>query len=237
MKPPLHEIDDGIDENDETIRLVVSALLSLGGNPTDSQSITMPSPPKVKNKKRKLELSPFEKMMRKRKRASAAAAEIIDSKDAQLPTWMIGKIQEMGGSDVEIVFQRELYDSDVKKTNNRLSMPLSKIKNFLSEAERKWLDETTPTMEEKKRKNKKKRKRKLLNSLGVKMIDTNGNIVEEEMNVRKWTMGRNNETVIYNLVTGWNHLVKSNDLKEGMKVQLWSFRVLSQLWFALIRVE
>ncbi|XP_047334839.1 B3 domain-containing protein At3g25182-like [Impatiens glandulifera] len=150
---------------------------------------------------------------------------------------MIDKIQEMGGSDVAVVFQRELYDSDVKKTNNRLSMPLSKIKNFLSEAERKWLDETTPTMEEKKRKNKKKRKRKLLNSLAVKMIDTNGNIVEEEMNVRKWTMGRNNETVIYNLVTGWNHLVKSNDLKEGMKVQLWSFRVLSQLWFALVRVE
>ncbi|XP_047309376.1 B3 domain-containing protein At3g25182-like [Impatiens glandulifera] len=245
MKAPQHELDH-LNENE---RIAIYALLLLSQNPTNTQRITMPKVKKDSNiGKRKRESSSSSSFKtRKGKRASAAAAEIISSKDKELPIWMLRKIQEMGGTNVAVVFQKELYATDVKLSNCRLSIPESKILNFfLSEAERKWLDETTPTIEERKKRKEErekeknenvKKKKKMntpLNSLAVKMIDSKGNIMEERFNIKKWTM---EETVVYNLVTGWSTLVKSNGLKEGMKVQLWSFRVESHLWFALVNVD
>ena len=62
---------------------------------------------------------------------------------------------------------------------------------------------------------------------------------DSDICIKKWDMPKksNKVSTTYNLTTSWNRVVKNNRLREGMIVQLWSFRVGSKLWFALVKVK
>ncbi|MCI54814.1 B3 domain-containing protein, partial [Trifolium medium] len=53
------------------------------------------------------------------------------------------------------------------------------------------------------------------------------------MRLVKWRMVTSE---IYNITGEWKELVAENQLKEGQKVQLWSFRSHQQLYFALVKL-
>jgi hypothetical protein len=118
------------------------------------------------------------------------------------------RIKALGGSgtQVELVIQKSLYDSDLRPNNNRLSMPFKQInEGFLREEERKDLA-----------------KRK---AMTVPFIEPSGKC--DEMTLKQWDMpkktGKTSST--YVLVTHWNKVVQANGLGLNDVVQVWSLRV------------
>jgi len=52
------------------------------------------------------------------------------------------RIKAMGGTKVVMVIQKALFENDLTQSNDRLSMPFSKInKGFLRESEREYLEQ------------------------------------------------------------------------------------------------
>jgi hypothetical protein len=127
------------------------------------------------------------------------------------------RIKALGGSgtQVELVIQKAIYDSDLRPNNNRLSMPFKQInEGFLREEERKDLA-----------------KRK---AMTVPFIEPSGKC--EEMTLKQWDMpkktGKTSST--YVLITHWNKVVQANGLGLKDVVQVWSFRVEQKLCLALV---
>ncbi|XP_047326149.1 B3 domain-containing protein At2g31720-like [Impatiens glandulifera] len=223
-----------IDENNETFRTVISTLLLLGNanvvstqtettfpNQQDSTINRIIIPDATNN----LSISQIISEKRKLKLESAKAAQVVADCDALLPDWMTTKIREIEGSNPILVLQKELHDSDVDKSKYRLSIPINQTspKNFMTAEEINFLN-TFENHEHKKRTPK---------SIPVMVIDPRGNVMEG-MKLVKWAMNSNT----YNLgTTIWNEIVKTNELKEGMRVQIWSFRIQVRLCFAIIRVN
>ncbi|CAJ1971402.1 unnamed protein product [Sphenostylis stenocarpa] len=136
-----------------------------------------------------------------------------------LPREFREKIQELNGREVNFVTEKKLFDTDLNPQNARLSIPPGKIVNrFLSESEELSLNER---MRESKR----------LGGVWVSVLDPG--LKEYKMCLKKWRMEK---SYVYNLTKGWNQMVRGNDLKLHDTLQLWSFRVSSQLCFALVKM-
>ncbi|KAK8699251.1 hypothetical protein V6N13_115342 [Hibiscus sabdariffa] len=122
--------------------------------------------------------------------------------------------ENMGGSGPVLVIQKALFFSDVNPTASRLSVPFSQVKthDFLKSTEADALANQSP-ME--------------VCLLGPSMEKTT-------MTLNRWEMGK---TSLYVMTESWNSVVKSNKLKKGDVVQLWSFRVNAKLCFALAAEE
>ncbi|GFZ16718.1 calcium-binding EF hand family protein [Actinidia rufa] len=130
----------------------------------------------------------------------------------QLPANFRAKIEGLNSSEIVLVFQKKLFDSDVSKCQCRLLMPHKQIKThgFLTPEER---DE-------------------------VLLIDPSCQ-KEWVVSLKIWEMGKSNNNHVnymYSLGKNWYKIVQSNGLKTGMIVQLWAFRVESNLRFALVKV-
>ncbi|TKY57295.1 B3 domain-containing protein [Spatholobus suberectus] len=136
-----------------------------------------------------------------------------------LPREVKEKIQESNGCEVKFVTQKKLSKTDVNRSNGRLSIPPSKIvNNFLTQAEESSLD-------------KRFGENQRLAGMPVFVLDPS--LTEYNMCLKKWSMER---SYVYNLTKGWNQIVRDNDLKPNDTLQLWSFRVSSQLRFALVKL-
>lgn len=122
-------------------------------------------------------------------------------------------ITNMGGSEVELVFEKRLTASDVAKNHGRLLIPVLKVKNpgFLTSDE----------------------KTKLGNEENISVLVFDPERRKLILNLGQWNM-RTNEN--YVLKTQWNQLVSVNGFKENMVIQVLSFRVEKQLCFAIVRV-
>jgi hypothetical protein len=139
----------------------------------------------------------------------------------ELPLAFKEKIEELEGSDVMLVMQKELTKSDVTKNNGRLSIPKSECINwnFLNSEEKSSLDYVQG-------------KHKDCHTMSVSVLDPRVTKYDG-MRLTKWKMVTSE---IYNITSEWKKLVDENKLKEGQKVQLWSFRSHRQLNFALVKL-
>ena len=142
-----------------------------------------------------------------------------DESGELLPREFQEKIQELNGCEVKFVTKKKLFSTDLNPKHARLSIPSTKIANrFLSQTEESSLEEGI------------KENGKLV-GLSVTVLDPS--LKEYKMSLKKWRMEKSN---VYNLTKGWNQIVRHNDLQLHQTLQLWSFRVSSQLCFALVKI-
>lgn len=117
-----------------------------------------------------------------------------------------------------IVMQKKLFNIDLNPQQAHLSIPPTKIANkFLTQTEEPSLDERWG-------------KNKRLSGMSVMVLDPS--LREYNMCFKKWEMTK---SYVYNLTMGWNQIVGDNHLKLGDTLHLWSFRLSSQLCFALVK--
>ncbi|KAF2303035.1 hypothetical protein GH714_012779 [Hevea brasiliensis] len=173
---------------------------------------------------------PFGVLIPKRKRTprvEVAVGKIDDTMEAcptflkqtDLPSELRRKIEEMDGTELELVIMKQLSQTDLSKNHNRISMPVKQIINeFLS-------------MEEKEKLNHRDGKR--LKGIDVMVVGPSESDDVTKMCLKKWDM---NSSSSYALVSGWYSLVKANKelLKENAIAQFWSFRIKGELWFRLV---
>ena len=144
-----------------------------------------------------------------------APQQEIQSQPPELPLAFKDRIKSMGASPSEAVLsmQKSLENDDVNSSYNRLqiNLPINQLNDppfVLNEEEREGL-------------NSERKVRVLM--LDPSCINTAPYYVY---------LGK----VYYNYYLGlnWFEVVQRNDLREGMVVQLWSFRVGSDPCFALV---
>ncbi|PIN12447.1 hypothetical protein CDL12_14944 [Handroanthus impetiginosus] len=131
-----------------------------------------------------------------------------------LPPTMMNHIVQTGGclEGMNFVIKKELFDSDVSKNLNRLSIPYGKSDlRFLTLEEVEYF---------------KAPKAEILATLVEPCLK------ECRINFRNWESNS-----MYVLTTTWNDVWMRNMLRRGTMIQLWSFRRNSELCFALVRIE
>ncbi|XP_035840901.1 putative B3 domain-containing protein At2g27410 [Helianthus annuus] len=131
-------------------------------------------------------------------------------------------VDEMKGTDVKLVIQKTLYKSDTLKTQNRLNMPFNQLETnkFLTEDERQIVESDVPKE----------------NNIEVSLLGPTLEMYKLKMELTMWPML---STYNYVLKTNWYQFWFDNKqhLKEGSKIQVWSFRRDQQLCFAIVCVE
>ncbi|CAB4267365.1 unnamed protein product [Prunus armeniaca] len=153
---------------------------------------------------------------------STADIKSPSSLKREMPQDMKNRISSIGGGDLKLVIEKELFDTDVADNNQRFSIPMKQVKeDFLSEK-----DQTELKLRD-------GHNQKHLVGIPVKVLDPS--LKEYTLRLKKWTMGG---SIVYNLVSGWREIAKANKLKTGDTLQLWSFRDDSnKLGFALVKVS
>ncbi|XP_002522010.3 putative B3 domain-containing protein At2g27410 [Ricinus communis] len=135
-----------------------------------------------------------------------------------MPSDLMEKIKSRGGTDVKLVIMKQLFETDLKTGQDRLSIPEKQVRDptFLEDHEKKIISDD--------------------GRIRVSVIEPCG--FDSEMCFRKWPM---NTTFIYALTSSWRSvfLREENEelLKKNAVVQLWSFRVNGKLCFALVNVR
>ncbi|WCJ43704.1 hypothetical protein M5689_024428 [Euphorbia peplus] len=130
------------------------------------------------------------------------------------------RIETKGGRDIKLVIMKQLFMSDLKPDQNRLSMPLVQIRDatlsFLTQ------DENTALANE--------------CEMPVTLIEPCK--YESDMILKRWDLTSSSSFV---LRTNWNCVLERNHFKTRYfklndVIQVWSFRVGPQLWFAIDKV-
>ncbi|KAI5561832.1 hypothetical protein BDE02_15G013100 [Populus trichocarpa] len=138
---------------------------------------------------------------------------------AELPQEVKERIASMKGKDVELVVDKLLYATDVNAGNSRLSIPHRQViaKNFLTDEEKRALMDD--------------------NCLKVKILEPSLEMVSD-MNLKQWNMFKEKGSVSssYVFITHWNSLRRRSNLHRQDRIQVWSFRVENDLYFALVKV-
>ncbi|KAK0608727.1 hypothetical protein LWI29_035095 [Acer saccharum] len=130
-----------------------------------------------------------------------------------IPQQFQDEIDKLNGTDVMLVGEKAMTATDMDNHQGRFSIPRGKVRThaFLRE-------EDNPTE-------------------GVKcsLIQPCLQVITD-LGFKKWTM---NTTFSYTLIKKWNSVAcnEENGLQTGCVVQLWSFRVGSNLWFALVNLD
>ncbi|CAH2058315.1 unnamed protein product [Thlaspi arvense] len=150
----------------------------------------------------------------------------------ELPERFKKKIMEMGGTEETLIFKRELTKTDVDKGQSHLSIPLSSLLSldFLTSDEKEKIENRIKGDRE--------------GGLTVEVIDPRLEVWELKMRrcdmekKKKTKNGKRGKTSsLYLLAYKWNHVVKANSLREGNKLQLWSFRSQQKLCLALVLLQ
>ncbi|KAJ9175378.1 hypothetical protein P3X46_013941 [Hevea brasiliensis] len=136
-----------------------------------------------------------------------------------LPQEFKKKIKEMHGTELQLVIQKAITDTDTQDAQSRLSMPKRQILcEFLKEVEREKLEKNE--------------------EMKVQiMIDPNLKL--SDMIFKHWNLGKSNGKTCTSFVfrTHWNDFKKKIGVKKGDIIQVWSFRIEEQLYFILVKVE
>ncbi|KAJ4876811.1 putative B3 domain-containing protein [Raphanus sativus] len=122
-----------------------------------------------------------------------------------------------GAQDPMLIFEKTLFETDVKPSQSRLSIPFHKLirNDFLTPAESRIIEEDISKREKM--------------GLGAVLVDQGTK--KWGVFLKRWEM---NGSWNYALVCGWNDVVKANGLKDGDSISLWSFRCGGVLCFALV---
>ncbi|KAL7604682.1 hypothetical protein Lser_V15G15215 [Lactuca serriola] len=126
---------------------------------------------------------------------------------------------EMNGTDLKLVLKKILYESDLRKNQNRLSMPMNQLEKnieFLNENEKQDLENGK--------------------EFEVGLLGPRLGLHNKSMMMKMWKL---KSTSSYVLKTNWNEFVEENkkDLKPHSEIQVWSFRKDNKLYFALVYVD
>ncbi|XP_059298367.1 B3 domain-containing protein At5g24050-like [Lycium ferocissimum] len=123
-------------------------------------------------------------------------------------------------SEVKLVIQKVLYDTDLSYKHMRMSIPMNQVKSkdFLTPQQKMDLE---------KRDIESNKKMKIQFNLIEPSFE------ETKIHLAKWDM---NKSSIYVLFNDWMQVVERNKLKSGMVVQLWSFHQDLVPWLALVLV-
>uniref|UniRef100_A0A7N0V2R4 Uncharacterized protein n=1 Tax=Kalanchoe fedtschenkoi TaxID=63787 RepID=A0A7N0V2R4_KALFE len=146
-----------------------------------------------------------------------------------MPDNVKGVIDAMGGTGAVLVIQKRLFDTDVKKHNNRLQIPRSKIPTdslgFLSEDEENLLATRDRNGH--------------LKHIETRLLDPR--LVWRDIKLRKWDMSKKKSgpyIAVYVLNHPWIDIVKANELKADNLVQVWAFRAGdNKLHLALVKID
>ncbi|KAK4263206.1 hypothetical protein QN277_028653 [Acacia crassicarpa] len=154
---------------------------------------------------------------------SSSKESSSDPISLMLPEMTEKKINEIGGHNIVKILEKKVYQSDLGKTNDRLSIPekmiLLKAEDFIKPEEINLLMTKDP-------------KTNKLNGIPVLVLDPN--LKEFNLVLKRWQM---TTSITYNLTRRWYDVLKCNNFQVGDVLQLWSFRELDdQLGFALVRV-
>ncbi|KAF7151570.1 hypothetical protein RHSIM_Rhsim02G0210600 [Rhododendron simsii] len=137
--------------------------------------------------------------------------DVLPEITPDLPDEFKERIRNLGGAKATLVIQKVLEGTDVSTRHGRLSLPRGKL-----------IDKEFPSG--------KGINGKDVAEIEARLIPENGK--EHEIDIRQWNM----KNRIYNAVKGWNEVVKEHKLCKDLLVQLWSFRVQGNLWFALLKL-
>ncbi|XP_058203070.1 putative B3 domain-containing protein At3g24850 [Rhododendron vialii] len=171
-----------------------------------------------------------EKKKRVDKKKKMVNPVVLPEKQRDLPAELKDRIRALNGSDVIMVIEKTLYETDVNTGNGRLSLPARQIDmRFLTEEEKVFLAT--------------KQDGSKVTRIRSRIIGEGG--MEQGICLCKWNMPKSlseNVSVIYNLLSGWNDVLKAHELRNDKlcrhtTVQLWSFRVEGNLWFAFVKVS
>ncbi|KAL1194247.1 putative B3 domain-containing protein [Cardamine amara subsp. amara] len=140
----------------------------------------------------------------------------------ETPEWLVQVMRDMKGAEnAKLIFEKTLFTTDVNPTQNRLSMPFNSLlrSDFLTPVESRIINEDINN-------NKK---------IGVGAILVDQRCEKWGVMLKRWEMKkeRGKGSWNYNLICGWNDIVKANGLKDGDDIRLWSFRCCGLLCFAM----
>ncbi|CAH8362679.1 unnamed protein product [Eruca vesicaria subsp. sativa] len=123
------------------------------------------------------------------------------------PEWLVNLMRTLNGVDAKLVIDKMIQPTDVNANQGRLLIPFNQIveEDFLNEAELNLIDEHQRDHSQK--------------GVGVIVVASDGR--RWNANVRRWNMNCPN----YSLCSGWNNVVRENNLqnKVGQVLRLWSF--------------
>nr|GME16308.1 B3 domain-containing protein At1g05920-like [Ipomoea batatas] len=123
-----------------------------------------------------------------------------------------------------VVDNGSLTSSDVRKSQNRLSIPGKQIGDvkFLTDEEERLLSS---------------RNGKNVGSLDNVMI-IEPSLETSLVSFRRWDMDKDNgsRSSSYVITKTWNGIKERNQLEEKMVVQVWALRVGEKLWLVLVRL-
>ncbi|KAI4381224.1 hypothetical protein MLD38_007319 [Melastoma candidum] len=133
----------------------------------------------------------------------------------EVPGCVEAMVREFGGSEVRLVVQKKLFNSDVTSGQSRFSIPRGKIaQSFLTRGESALLDNG--------------------HKIEVSLVQPCGKI--SELLLGKWRLTSSSS---YVLTKNWTSVWKEprNGLEKGKEVQLWSYRVEGKLCFWLVNMS
>lgn len=151
----------------------------------------------------------------KKIRRSRESVELVPD----LPEILKRKINEMQGTEIALVIQKELTETDLSSNHNRLSMSFTRIREwgFLRDDEKAKLEAQEIIV--------------------VPLVEPEPEMRVTEMNLRQWDMRKKfgkKTSSSYVLRTAWLDVARRNGLLEDEVVQVWSFRVQARLHMALV---
>ncbi|XP_015064681.2 putative B3 domain-containing protein At2g27410, partial [Solanum pennellii] len=195
--------------------------LSMEKNKTQTLSGEKQSKLEDREKKTETALDEKQSKAKDRKRKRRKIKPIIDPQ--VLPDELKEKISRMGVqiSQVKLVIQKVLYDTDLSYQHMRLSIPINQVENkdFLT-PQQKMVLETRDIVSNKKSK------------IQFNLIEPS--LEQTKIHLAKWDMSNSSN---YVLLSDWMQVVERNILKSGMVVQLWSFNQDLVPWLALVLVR
>ncbi|KAF3580183.1 hypothetical protein DY000_02034959 [Brassica cretica] len=137
------------------------------------------------------------------------------------PGWVIDLMKTSKGreGDAKMIFEKAMTKTDLTSNQGRLLMPFNQMADmhFLTEAEWKILEEHHKHKGDVKKGVNVDEKMK---GVDVILLRRNGNNKGWELNLRIWEMS---SSFNYALCTGWNQVVRDNDLHTNQTITLWSF--------------
>ncbi|OMO60434.1 hypothetical protein CCACVL1_24168 [Corchorus capsularis] len=177
-----------------------------------------PNPnPNYKGKAKMIQEDDQQKPAKRSKKGHPAPVCPNPNSNPSLPEHVKEYIINKGGSDIALVIQKRLYFTDINPTASRLSIPISQIKtstsSFLTESETVDLERGI--------------------AKDVSLLEPS--MKESVVTFSRWNYSGTNSS--YVLKGQWNAVVQHNGLKAYDMVQLWSFRVASNLCFALVKLD
>jgi hypothetical protein len=171
-----------------------------------------------KNQEKQEEEEESRKTKKQRKNPTEIKQAVPDRPPC-MPTEFKDKIMGLQGSDIKLVIQKELTITDMKASQDRLSIPRCQMRyDFLSREEQVSLEEKEADG---------------IHFKGMEVALIEPGLQVSTIFLKKWKLGSSS---CYMLSKPWIKVAERNQLESSNTIQLWSFRVDQKPHLALIKL-